>query len=58
LDELARLSPKQAEVVKLRFSAGLSLQEIAELHGHSEKTTQRDWNHAKAWLVDRLQSNR
>ena len=55
LDDLAKLDPRQAEVVKLRFFAGLQLEEIAELQGVSMKTVQRQWTHAKAWLCVRLQ---
>jgi RNA polymerase sigma factor (TIGR02999 family) len=54
LTELARLSPRQAEVVHLRFFAGLGDGEIAELLGVSDKTVRRDWACAKIWLYDRI----
>lgn len=54
LDELSRLDVRQAEVVKLRFFVGLNLDEIAALHGVSEKTIRRQWTHAKVWLFERL----
>lgn len=54
LDELARLSPRQAEVVECRFYAGLSLDETAEALGVSVPTVTRDWRFARAWLSKRL----
>ena len=45
---------QQAEVVKLHMFAGLELREIAALLGTSEKTVQRDWTFAKAWLTREL----
>ena len=50
LDRLAETDPRKAEVVKLRVFAGLEVQEIAALFNASEKTVQRDWTFAKAWL--------
>src|SRR5262249_30875886 len=55
LDELTRLDSSQAEVVKLRFFVGLTLDEIATLQGVSMKTVQRQWTHARAWLFQRIQ---
>jgi RNA polymerase sigma factor (TIGR02999 family) len=54
LEELARVDARQAEVVKLRYFAGLKCEEIAALQGVSEKTVRRKWTHAKAWLFERL----
>ena len=56
LDELARLDPLQAEVVKLRFFVGLTGEQIAVALGVSEKTVQRYWVHAKAWLYERIRA--
>jgi RNA polymerase sigma factor (TIGR02999 family) len=50
LDRLAETDARKAEVVKLRVFAGLQVQEIAALFNVSEKTVQRDWAFAKAWL--------
>lgn len=50
LDELAAVDPVKAQVVKLRFFVGLSNKEIAELLGVSERTVERAWTFAKAWL--------
>ena len=54
LDRLAATDPRKAEVVKLRVFAGLEVQEIAALFNASEKTVQRDWTFAKAWLSREL----
>jgi RNA polymerase sigma factor (TIGR02999 family) len=53
-DALVRLTtedPQKAEVVKLRFFVGLGNAEIATLLDVSEKTVQRHWAFAKAWLA-------
>ncbi len=55
LEELARLSPRQASMVESRFFGGLDTREIAEDLGISEATVLRDWRAAKAWLGRELQ---
>jgi len=50
LEQLAAEDPEKAEVVKLRFFVGLENAEVAALLGVSEKTVQRHWAFAKAWL--------
>jgi len=50
LNRLAAIDPRQARVVELRFFAGLSVEEAAEVLGVSPKTIKRDWSVAKAWL--------
>jgi RNA polymerase sigma factor (TIGR02999 family) len=54
LDRLAAVDGTKAEVVKLRFFAGLENREIAELLGVSERTVERAWRFAKAWLLAEL----
>ncbi len=54
LEALEAEDALQAQVVKLRFFVGLSEREIAEGLGVSEKTVQRYWVHAKAWLYERI----
>lgn len=54
LTRLAELSPRQAQVVQLRFFAGVGDAEIAELLKVSEKTVQRDWATARVWLYDQV----
>lgn len=54
LQALAELSPRQAEVVEMRFFGGLSEEEIAVTLGKSVRTIRRDWLMARAWLHERL----
>jgi RNA polymerase sigma factor (TIGR02999 family) len=54
LAELARLSPRQSQVVELRYFGGLSVTETAEVLQVSSDTVTRDWNQAKAWLYRRM----
>ena len=54
LEDLQRLSTEQAEIVKLRFFAGFSEPEIADILNLSERSVQRQWSYAKAWLFDRI----
>jgi RNA polymerase sigma factor (TIGR02999 family) len=54
LEKLAREEPAKAELVKLRYFAGLSLEEAAACLGISEPTAKRYWAVARAWLFDAL----
>lgn len=54
LEELELEDPRQAQIVELRFFAGLSVDEIASTLGISRVTVKRDWSTAKLWLRDRL----
>lgn len=50
LTELAQLDPRQARVVEMRFFAGLSIEETADVLEISPTTVKREWTMAKAWL--------
>ena len=50
LERLEELEPRQARQVELRFFAGMSVEEAAEVMGMSQITLKRDWRSAKAWL--------
>ena len=50
LRRLEQQDPAAAQVVKLRFYAGLSVEETAAVLGVSERTVKRDWQFARAWL--------
>jgi RNA polymerase sigma factor (TIGR02999 family) len=50
LDKLAQKDPRKAELVKLRFFAGLTVPEAAAALGIAPSTADRDWEYAKAWL--------
>lgn len=54
LDALAKLDPRKARIVELRFFGGLSAEETAEFLGISPATALREWNKAKAWLYREL----
>lgn len=54
LDELAKVDSESAELVKLRFFAGLTLEEIATLRQVSSRTVTRQWAYARAWLTQFL----
>jgi RNA polymerase sigma factor (TIGR02999 family) len=54
LDRLAALEPKRAEVVKLRFFAGLTMPEVAGAMGVSLATAERYWAFARTWLFAEL----
>ena len=50
LTKLEQQDPRRAEVVKLRFFAGLSFAETAKVLGVSEATAHNDWTYARTWL--------
>lgn len=54
LAELAQMSERQAQMIELRFFAGLEVREVAEVMGLSEATVHRDWRAARAWLAARM----
>jgi RNA polymerase sigma-70 factor (ECF subfamily) len=54
LDALARVDPRKVQVVEMRFFAGLSVEETAEVLKISSVTVMRDWSTAKAWLYREL----
>jgi RNA polymerase sigma factor (TIGR02999 family) len=58
LSNLEQADARAARVVELRFFGGLREQEIADLLGVSVITVKRDWQVARAWLIDQLQSSR
>jgi len=56
LEKLERKHPAQAQVVKLRYFAGMSNEEIAELMGVSLSTVKNYWVFSKAWLFREIKS--
>jgi RNA polymerase sigma factor (TIGR02999 family) len=54
LTELAQRDPPAAELVQLRFYAGLTQQEAADLLSISRSTADRTWAYARAWLFNQL----
>jgi RNA polymerase sigma-70 factor (ECF subfamily) len=54
LEKLAKLDPRQAQVVEMRFFGGLSVKEVAEQLKVSTRTVEGDWTMARAWLLREL----
>jgi RNA polymerase sigma factor (TIGR02999 family) len=54
LERLAALDERLSRLVEMRFFAGLSVEETAELTGVSPRTVKRDWQKARAFLYDEL----
>lgn len=57
LSELESFDPQKAQVVQLRYFAGLSIPETGEVMGLSPTTIKREWAIARAWLYDRLRGS-
>lgn len=56
LEELAAFDPRKAELVKLRYFAGLSFDETARTLGISESTAKRWWAYSRSWLYRQIAS--
>jgi RNA polymerase sigma factor (TIGR02999 family) len=54
LTGMAKLDPRKAKIIELRFFGGLSVEEAAEVLKISPQTVMRDWKFAKAWLQREL----
>ena len=54
LDALARMDPRRAKVIELRFFGGLTVEETAEVLQISPQSVMRDWRLARAWLTREL----
>jgi len=50
LEQLTKASPRKAELVKLRFFAGLTIDQAAQALGISASTADNDWAYARCWL--------
>ena len=48
--------PEKAKIVVMKFFAGLSNKEVAETLGIAERTVERHWAYAKAWLFRNIRS--
>jgi RNA polymerase sigma factor (TIGR02999 family) len=58
LTRLTDLDPRSAELVKLRYFAGMTNQEAADCLGISARTADNYWAYAKAWLLREIESDR
>jgi RNA polymerase sigma factor (TIGR02999 family) len=54
LSRFGALDPKKAELVKLRYYAGLTIEEASAALGISEATAKRWWDYARAWLFSEI----
>lgn len=57
LSRLSELDPRQVQIVELRYFAGFSLAETAELLALSPTSVKREWTMARAWLIAHLQDS-
>ena len=55
LDKLAARDKQKAELVKLRYFIGMTIEEAAQILGVSEPTAKRYWAYARAWLYHEIQ---
>jgi RNA polymerase sigma factor (TIGR02999 family) len=55
LDQLASVDSKAAELVKLRFFAGMTGEQAAEVLGISPRSADLLWSYARAWLFEKMQ---
>jgi RNA polymerase sigma factor (TIGR02999 family) len=56
LDRLFELDERQGRIVEMRFFAGLSVEEVAEVLGVSPATVKREWATARLWLLREIRS--
>ena len=54
LDSLAKIDPRKAQVIELRFFGGVSVEDTAQVLKVSPQTVMRDWKLAKNWLTREL----
>ena len=54
LERLAAQDPRKSQIVELRYFGGLTVEEVAEFLKLSQRTIEREWNMAKAWLYRAL----
>ena len=58
LEQFAAHDPLKAELVKLRYLVGLTIDQAAQVLGISEPTAKRYWSFARAWLYEEIRSAR
>ena len=56
LDKFAALDPQKAELLKLRYFVGMTIEETSEALGISKATAKRHWDYAKAWLYEEIRA--
>ncbi len=58
LEKLARMNPRQAQMVELKFFAGQNMAEVAKALDVAKTTVERDWIAVKAWLAKEMGESR
>ncbi|HEX9048733.1 MAG TPA: antiterminator Q family protein, partial [Verrucomicrobiae bacterium] len=58
LEQLKSDDPDKARIVMLKFFAGMTNEQVAEILQVNERTVRRQWDFARAWLFDRIQAQR
>lgn len=54
LERLAAMDERKSRIIEMRYFAGMSIEEVAEVLDVSEVTVKREWTRAKAWLYREL----
>ena len=54
-ETFARVNPRAARVVEMRFFAGMTMEEVAHVLELSKRTAEADWHLARAWLSRELE---
>lgn len=57
INDIAKIDPRLEQIIECRYFAGLSVAETAEALGMAVRTVERDWQRAKAYLLDAMESN-
>jgi RNA polymerase sigma factor (TIGR02999 family) len=55
IDQLAQQDPRAAQIVRLKYYAGLEIAHVAQAMGISERTVKNDWAFARAWLAKAME---
>ena len=58
LEKFAAQDKQKAELVKLRYFVGMTIEEAAEVLGISAPTVKRHWTYARAWLAEEIRAQR
>ncbi len=55
IEQLAQQDPRAAQIVRLKYYAGLEIAHVAQAMGISERTVKNDWTFARAWLAKAME---